>query len=106
MKVSVNCACSDKLFELTDIQKQVICNDIPDEELDTDLKRRLEYILMHKYERCMERLEKEWVPKLVAAGATSIPTAKDALAEMIFAHPQYKNRSTRDAEAKVELNKE
>ena len=104
MKVSVNCACKDKLFELADIQKQVIANDIESEKLDADLKRRLEWVLMHKYEQCMERLEKEWVGKLVAGGATSIPTAKDALAQMIFAHPDYKDRSTREAEAEAALN--
>ena len=104
MKVSVDCPCADKLFELTPLQMQVIANDIQSEILDADLKRRLEYILMHKYQRCMDRLEKEWVPKLIAGGATSIPTAKDALAELIFAHPDYKNRSVREAEAEAALN--
>lgn len=65
------------------------------------MKRRLQYILMHKYERCFERLKKEWEPKLAANGVASIPTNPDALAELIFAQPNYKCRKTREAEAKA-----
>ncbi len=96
MKVSVN---DKELFSLSETQKKVICHDIPMELLDDDLKRRLKYILTHKYERCFERLKKEWEPKLAAAGVESIPTNKDAFAELVFSQPDYKDRATRDAEA-------
>ena len=98
MKISVN---DIELFTLTDIQKQVIENDIPTEVLDEDLKRRLQYILMHKYEQCFDRLKKEWEPKLVANGVTSVPTDKDAYATLVFAQPNYRDRSTRDAESEL-----
>lgn len=97
MKISVN---DQELFTLSEIQKKVICNDICSLELDADLSRRLQYIVMHKYEQCFDRLKKEWEPKLIADGATSLPTDKDALASLIFAHPEYKCRTDRDAEAK------
>lgn len=98
MKISVDCQCSDKLFELNDTQKKVICNDIMSEELDSDLKRRLQYILMHKYERCFARLKQEWEPKLAVRGITSIPTDRDEFAQLVFAQSDYKDRSTREAE--------
>lgn len=101
MKVSVDCACSDKLFELTEIQKKVICNDIKHEILDADLKRRLQYILMHKYERCFDRLKREWEPKLAASGIKSIPTNKDEFAQLVFDQPNYKDRSARDLEEQI-----
>lgn len=101
MKVSVDCACSDKLFELSEIQKKVICNDINSSELDADMKRRLQYILMHKYERCFERLQKEWLPKLQANGVKSVPMDKDEFAQIVFSQPNYKDRSAREAESKV-----
>lgn len=97
MKISVDCPCPDKLFELNETQKLVIKNDIHDDVFEDDMKRRLEYILMHKYERCLDRLKKEWEPKLAASGAKSIPTDKDEFAQMVFAHPQYKSRKAREA---------
>lgn len=105
MKISVDCACSDKLFKVSEIQKKVICNDIPAEIIDEDMKRRLEWVLRHKYERCFERLQKEWLPKLAANGVKSVPMDRDALAELIFAQPDYKDRSAREAEAKAKLVK-
>ena len=96
MKISVD---GVKLFELNKTQKKVIENEIPSETLEGDLKRRLQYILTHKYERCFDRLKKEWVSKLEANGVKSIPIDKDALAELIFAQPNYKNRSKRELEA-------
>lgn len=96
MKVSVNDA---KLFELTDVQKKVIMNDIPEEEFHQDMCRRLEYILTHKYERCFERLKTEWEPKL-ALRVDSVPTNKDAFAQLVFSQPEYKSRSAREAEVK------
>ena len=98
MKISVNCACSDKLFELSETQKKVMCPDIPEDILDEELKRRLQYILMHKYERCWERLQKERLPKLAAAGVKSVPMDKDELAALIFTQPEYKSRKDRDTE--------
>ncbi len=96
MKISVD---GVDLFTLSDIQKQVIRNDIPEDIFDDDMKRRLQYILMHKYERCFARLKQEWDSKLAANGVAMIPTDPDAYAQLVFAQPNYKNRSQRDAEA-------
>jgi len=92
MKISVN---DGKLFELNEVQKKVIMNDIPEEIFHQDMCRRLEYILMHKYERCFERLKSEWEPKL-AERMDAVPTNKDAFANLVFSQPDYKNRSQRD----------
>ena len=97
MKISVN---DVELFTLSDTQKKVICNDIPTGVFDEDMKRRLQYILTHKYEQCFKRLKTEWDAKLEKAGVTSIPTNKDAYAELVFALPEYKDRAARDLEAK------
>lgn len=93
MKISVN----DKhLFELSDIQKKVICNDIPEDIFDADMERRLQYILMHKYERCFARLKAEWDSKLAAKGIEMIPTNPDAYAKLVFEQEDYKCRKKRD----------
>jgi len=96
MKISVD---GQELFTLSDVQKKVIQNDILLNDFDSDMKRRLEYVLMHKYECCFERLKAEWMPKL-ASRMQSVPTNADQLASLIFSQPDYKNRSQREAEAK------
>lgn len=95
MKISVD---DQELFRLSETQKNVIKNDIDEEIFDDDMKRRLQYILMHKYERCFERLKKEWEPKLKANGVTMIPTNEDQFSQLVFSQPNYKNRSQRDSE--------
>ncbi len=86
MKISVD---EQELFTLSETQKRVIKNDIPEDIFDDDLKRRLQYILMHKYERCFERLKKEWEPKLAQNGVRSIPLDNDEFAELVFQQPNY-----------------
>lgn len=87
------------LFELSDVQKQVLCNDIHRDCLDDDMKRRIEYIVMHKYEQCMKRLRVEWEPVLKSEGAESIPCNDDAFAQLIFSRADYKCRKAREEEA-------
>ena len=95
MKISVN---DQELFQLSETQKKVICNDIHDDEFDVDMKRRLQYILAHKYERCMERLKSEWLPKLKQR-LTSIPTSDEELAKIILSQPDYKCRKDREIDS-------
>jgi len=93
MKISVD---DKELFRLSETQKKVIKNDIHDEIFDEDMKRRLHYILTHKYERCFERLKKEWEPKLKERGVEMIPTNEEKFAELVFAQQDYQNRSMRE----------
>ncbi len=86
------------LFELTETQKKVIKNDIPSDIFEEDMKRRLHYIIAHKYEQCFKRLKEEWEPKLAKAGVESIPTDPDAFANLVFSQPDYKDKKAKDAE--------
>ena len=94
MKISVN---DKELFTLSEVQKKVIQNDISSDIFDEDMCRRLQYILTHKYERCFKRLKDEWEPKLKANGVASIPLDDEQFAQLVFAQPNYQNRSQRDA---------
>lgn len=98
MKVAVN---DQELFTLNETKKKVIKDSVSADIFDNDMKRRLEWVLMHKYERCFEHLRKEWTPKLEAAGLQTIPLDKDAFAELVFAQPTYKDRLARDAESQI-----
>ncbi len=97
MKVKIN---DEDLFELKDYQKEVICNDIPFDIFDADMKRRIEYIIMHKYEQCLMRLKAEWNPKLSQI-LDSLPTQDQDYVKLVMSQPDYKCRKTRDDELKV-----
>lgn len=96
MKISVD---DVELFTLSEMQKQVIKNDISEDIFDADMKRRLHYILTHKYERCFARLKQEWDVKLAQNGVDMIPTNPDAYAQLVFSQPNYKDRKSRDTAA-------
>jgi hypothetical protein len=98
MKIQVD---GKLVYELNEIRKKVIQNDIPSEIFQEDMERRAKYIIEHKYEKCLERLKLEWEPKL-RNRVSSVPTDPDALAELIFSQPDYKNRSKREQEEKVQ----
>lgn len=100
MKISVN---DQELFTLNEAQKKVICNDIHADIFDEDMKRRLHYILSHKYERCFARLKAEWDTKLKENGVDMMPTDPDKYAELVFSQPNYKCRKTREVEASKEV---
>lgn len=96
MKISVD---GVDLFELSEVQKQVIKNDICSNLFDEDMRRRLHYILTHKYENCFKRLKSEWDTKLVANGVKMIPIDPDEYAQLVFAQPNYKDRLARDLQS-------
>ncbi len=94
MKVYVD---TEQILELKEIHEKVIQNDIPSVIFEQDMKRRVQYILMHKYEQCLERLKKQWMPKLKER-IESIPTNDEELAKLILSQPDYKSRQMRDDE--------
>ena len=97
MKISVN---DTELFTLSETKKKVIKNDIDADIFDEDMKRRLNWVLTHKYERCFARLKAEWDKKLIENGVQSVPTDPDAYAQLVFSQPNYKDRKARELSAK------
>jgi len=98
MKISVN---DVVLFELTETQENVMKNVVSADIFEDDMKRRLQWVLTHAYEEWFKILKEEWDPKLIELGVESIPTNKDAYAQLVFAQPCYKCRKTRDLEVKA-----
>ena len=100
MKISVN---DKELFTLTETQKKVIGNDIQDNIFEEDMKRRLKWVLMHKYEQCFKRLKEKWDDKLLANSVTMVPTQPDEYAELVFSQPNYQNAQQRkDSERNID----
>ena len=96
MKVSVD---DVEIYTLTETQKKVIKNDINSDIFNDDMKRRLDWVLKHKYAQCFKRLKAEWDVKLPTLGVESIPTDPDAYAALVFARPEYKDRKDRELAA-------
>ena len=98
MKIKVD---NEQVLELTGTQKKVIKHDINEDIFDEDMKRRVNWVLTHKYEQCFLRLKQEWEPKLAAKGVAMLPTDPEAFAQLVFSQPEYKGRKEKDIEAKA-----
>jgi len=93
MKISVD---DNHLYTLSETQKKVIKDYVHEDIFEEDMKRRLNWVLMHIYDQSFKRIKNEWEPKLKASGVAMIPTDNDAFAQLVFSHPEYKNRKQRD----------
>lgn len=101
MKVDID---GVEVITLTDTQKNVIKNDINADVFQNDMQHRVKHALVNKYERCLQRLKKEWIEnkdsngkcKLELCGVSTMPLNDEALAEAIFALPEYNDRKARD----------
>ena len=106
----VPCMVGDQSFEFP-VEHQKVCRKMKEEaqenmELDSYLAQeeqnhcdRMAWILQHKYERCLERMKLEWLPKLEALGVKEVPADDYAFAELVFSQKDYKDRSMREKEA-------
>lgn len=98
MKIQVD---GNELFELLDWEKQVVCNDISEDDFESDMKRRLEYILKHKVEQCYKRFFDEWLPKLQQdESVLSIPKSREDFVKLVCSRKDYKCRKARELESK------
>lgn len=85
MKISVN---DKELYTLTPTQLQVL-GDAINSDLQEDLKRRLKWVLIHKFEEVMKDMKSEWIPKLQANGVTMMPIDNEEFARLVFSQPNY-----------------
>lgn len=101
MKVQVD---GVDVFELSETQKKVLRSEIADDIFDADMKRRLHWVLMHKYENTFARFRRDWEAILIAEGATSLPTDKDEFANLVFANKNYKSRQQKEQDNNDRIN--
>ncbi len=85
------------IFEIDDLMIKLLANDLLDPI--SEIKRRLQYIIEHKCDRCYERMHQEWTKKFSEdPNITSIPSKKRDFVNAVVSHPKYKNRIQRDSE--------
>jgi len=83
------------LFELTDLQKKVIMNDIPTEIFEDDIKRRLKDAIMHRYKKSLARLKRDWEP-ILSERVAEMPLDPEAFVALIKSQPDYKDKYNRE----------
>jgi hypothetical protein len=91
MKISVN---DEELYRLSEVQKKVIKDNIDEDIFEEDMKRRLNWVLTHKYEMCLQELKNKWMQKIKERYST-IPTNDDDLATLITNQADYKSKKQR-----------
>lgn len=83
------------ILTLSDVQKKVLMNDISSDIFEEDIARRVCYIIMHKHEQSIKRLQEEWTPKFKDMGKASIPLNDEKFCEMVFNTKGYEDKQTR-----------
>jgi len=83
------------ILDISDTMLKVLADDIND-EIVSDIERRLVWVITSKYVGCINRLQAEWDSKLASRNIEMIPTNKEKYAQLVFSQPDYKSRSERD----------
>lgn len=95
MRVLAN---DEEILNLSDIEKQILCDDIHADNLDADIKRRLAWVINHKIQFNVKRLRDQWLPKLKDR-VEAVPTDDLAFAQLVFSQEDYKDCKTRALES-------
>lgn len=95
MKISVN---DQELYTLNETQLAIFAWEQDKDNVESDLKRRLHWILEHKISEIMKAMKTEWIPKLEANGVTMIPIDNEKFAQLVFSQPNYQDRKARDSQ--------
>lgn len=91
----------EEIYELDSHKQDVIANQINSDILKKDMKRRLCWLMDHVYEQYLERMKKEWEPKLKER-MDAIPTSDEAFVKLVLSQPDYKDKKVLETEIKKE----
>ena len=94
---------SKEIYELTDDKLNVLKAYLLEEELESEIERRIIEAIESKYQACLGRVRADWESKLEESGIDMIPTNKENFAKLVFKQDFYKNRTAREAEFKASL---
>ena len=92
-----------KAVVLTDLQQQILANDL---YTDTDNKGLDEWIqaaVDGKINNCWKRMQREWTDKLMndSSFTDPIPINQADFVKLVLARSDYKNRKARDDASKI-----
>jgi len=86
------------IVNISDAEEACLKNDL------LDINDWIQKAVIGKINNCRKRLIKEWQPKLFAdPNVTSIPGDEVGFVDMVFTHPDYKDRVTREEESRRDI---
>ena len=91
---------------LTDLQQQLLSNDLYNDTDNKGLDEWIQGAVRGKINNCWKRFQREWTDKLIndSSFTDSIPSNQEDFVKLVLARSDYKNRKTRDDEAKAKLS--
>lgn len=78
-----------QVYELDSTQEKIIQDNIPSVLFTSDMQRRVEWVISQKLDQSFDSLFTHWLP-ILQQRYESLPSNKNAFAELVFAQPDYK----------------
>ena len=88
----------DKTITLTDVQQQILSNDLYNDSDNAGLDAWIAAAVTGKINNCWKRMQQEWTTKLMDDSdfTDSIPSNQAEFMALVIARSDYKNRKARD----------
>ena len=93
-----------KSVVLTDLQQQILSNDLYNGSDNAGLDKWIQDAVDGKINNCWKRMQKEWIDKLMndSSFTDPIPSNQADFVKLVLARSDYKNRKARDEADKIE----
>ena len=92
-----------KTITLTDVQQQILANDLYTDTDNGGLDSWIQSAVDGKINNCWKRMQQEWTTKLMNDDSftDSIPSNQADFVKLVLARSDYKNRKARDDASKL-----
>ena len=92
-----------KSVVLTDLQQQILANDLYNDSDNAGLDTWIQNAVDGKINNCWKRMQREWTDKLMndSSFTDSIPSNQADFVKLVVARSDYKNRADRDKANKL-----
>ena len=93
-----------KSVVLTDLQQQILANDLYTDTDNAGLDAWIQAAVDGKINNCWKRMQREWTDKLMndSSFTDSIPSNQEDFVKLVLARSDYKNRKAREDASKIE----
>ncbi len=87
-----------KTLTLTDLQQQILSNDLYNDTDNAGLDEWIDAAITGKINNCWKRMQQEWTTKLMNDDSftDAIPSNQADFVALVIARSDYKNRKARD----------
>ena len=96
-----------KSVVLTDLQQQILSNDLYNDTANKGLDEWIQAAVDGKINNCWKRMQREWTTKLMndSSFTDPIPSNQADFVKLVLARSDYKNRKARDDASKPSADK-